>query len=175
MNGFVQKLQRMLKNKPFLWFSARIEIPGSTDMDTTNPPLSCDCQSSSVSCVPNTEIKADTSTVANSMISNHSEEDLSSDDETCKSEELRQIHQQPEQGKDDIVQGSDQEEGERSDTDQTSCDVQQQSEETIVQGIDQEEGERSDRDVSSDVQQQSEEIQQQSEEIHPAIGSGDFG
>ena len=103
------------------------------------------------------------------MMSNHSEQDLSSNDEACNSEELRQIHQQPEQGKDDIVQGSDQEEGERSDIDQTSCDIQQQSEETIAQGIDQEEGERSDSDESSC------DVQEQSEEIYPAIGSGDFG
>ena len=67
------------------------------------------------------------------------------------------------------MQGSDQEEGERSDLDQTSCDVQKQSEEGIVQGIDQEEGERTDSDESG------RDVQQQSEDIHPAIGSGDFG
>ena len=55
-------------------------------------------------------------------MSNHPEQDLSSNDEACNSEEL---HQQPEQGRDDILQGSDQEEGERSDVDWTSSDQEE--------------------------------------------------
>ena len=72
--------------------------------------------------------------MANSMMGNRSEQDLRSNNEACNSEELRQLHQQPNQGKNDIVQGSDKVVGEWSDIDQTSYDVQNLSEEGTVQG-----------------------------------------